>query len=94
MKTLGLGILMIVGGFILKSHYQPVVELCNTGLGGFAQAISTQANENCSTAQDAVNAAPWLIGLGFALAIGSVLALLGILTALGLSKRGTAKRDA
>ncbi len=93
MKTLGLGILMVVAGFWLKSHYQPVVQLCNTGFGGLAQAFSTRASENCSTAQSAVRAAPWLIGIGAALALGGVLALVGLLAALSPSKRGN-KEDA
>ena len=93
MKALGLGILMIVGGFWLKSHYEPVVQICNTGLGGFAQAISTRANENCSTAQNIVTAAPWLIGVGIAIAIGAVLVLLGFFAAFGLGKSRT-KGDA
>lgn len=87
MRTLGLGIVMVVAGFWLRSHYEPVVRVCNTGLGGFARALSTGADRNCSTAQDAVSAAPWLIGVGAALAIGAVLALAGVLAALGLSSR-------
>lgn len=98
MKTLGLGILMVIGGFWLKSHYEPVAQLCNTGFGGLAQAFSTTASRNCSTAQNAVKAAPWLIGAGFALAGGAVLAMAGFFAYLGLSaKRGSsakAKEDA
>ena len=92
MKTLAIGIAMIVGGFWLKSHYEPIVQMCNSGFGTFAQAVSSSANSDCSTASSAVTASPWLIGIGFVLAIGSGLAMLGLLTALGIDMKKTRGR--
>lgn len=91
MKTLGLGILMVIGGFWLKSHYEPIAQVCNTGLGSLAQAFSSTANQDCSTAQNAVKAAPWLIGIGFTLAGGAVLAMLGFFTFIGLTGKQSPK---
>ena len=93
-KPLTLGILMIIAGIWLKAHYDPVVQLCNSGFGGFAQALSSSATENCSSAQNAVDAAPWSIGIGIALVAGNLLMMAGLFGALAADRRKKRQTEA
>ena len=95
LKALGAGILMIIGGIVLRAHFEPAVQVCDSGFGAFAQALSTTANQDCSTTRDAVAAAPWLIGLGAVISAGSVLMLAGIIGSGGMtSTKKSSKRPA
>jgi len=93
-KTTGAGVVMIVAGFWMRSHFEPYVQVCQSGLGGLVQDFSQTASSNCSSAQHAVEAAPWLIGIGFVLAIGGVLAMVGVLAGLGVALSGTKRGPA
>lgn len=45
---LGLGLLAVVGGVFLHSHFQPLAQVCQSGLGVLGQAVSSNAQTDCS----------------------------------------------
>jgi hypothetical protein len=85
MKTIIAGIVLIIGGIWARAHYAPVVAICHSGLGGFVQAFSQSAHQDCGAAQAVVTLAPWAIGVGVVMLAVSVLYLLGILGSLAAS---------
>lgn len=82
MKTIIAGIVLIIGGIWARTHYAPVVALCHTGVGGFVQAFSQSAHQDCGAAQTVVTLAPWAIGVGIVILAAAVLYMLGIFGAL------------
>jgi hypothetical protein len=84
-KTIFAGILLIAGGIWARAHFGPIASLCHSGLGGFAQAFSTTARQDCGEAQTAVTLAPWAIGVGILIVAGGVLFALGLLGMLAVS---------
>lgn len=88
LRVLGVGILMIIVGVILRVHYEPVAQACNSGLGSLAQGLTSTPGD-CSTAQGAASTAPWLIGLGAVVSTGCALALGGRLGSMGIGTKGT-----
>jgi hypothetical protein len=92
-KAIGAGIVLIVAGIWVRAHYAPIASLCRSGLGDFAQALSSTAHQNCSAAETAVTLSPWAIGLGAVLVAGSIVLLLGLMgtaAATARRKRSTA----
>ena len=85
MKTIIAGIVLIIGGIWARAHYAPVVALCRTGLGGFVQAFSRSAHQDCGAAKAVVTLAPWAIGAGVIMLAVTVLYLLGIVGSLAAS---------
>ncbi|HEY3873062.1 MAG TPA: hypothetical protein VGM10_32190 [Actinocrinis sp.] len=85
---LGVGILMIIVGVVLRAHYEPVAQACTSGLGTLTQGL-TSAPGNCSTAQGAASIAPWLIGVGAVVSTGCALALGGLLGSMGIGAKNT-----
>jgi hypothetical protein len=60
----------LIVGLVLHGHYQPIAQVCNSGVGALGQAISSSAQESCSTDSSLAGAGHWatIIG-GFVLAI-------------------------
>jgi hypothetical protein len=88
LRVLGVGILMIIVGIVLRAHYEPVAQACNSGLGSLTQGL-TSVPGDCSTAQGAASVAPWLIGLGAVVSAGCALALAGLLGSMGIGTKNT-----
>ncbi len=86
MKTIIAGIVLIVGGIWARAHFAPVVALCRSGIGGFAQAFSPTAHQDCGEAQAAVTLAPWAIGVGIVLLVLAALYLLGLMGSFATSQ--------
>jgi hypothetical protein len=88
-KTIFTGVVLIGGGIFARVHYALANNLCHSGIGGIAQAISPTAHQNCSTIQTVVTLAPWAIGAGIVIIAVSVLYMLGILgtAAVAASKK-------
>jgi hypothetical protein len=89
MKTILTGIVLIIGGIWVRVHYTPYANLCRSPIGGFAQAFSGTARQNCGAVETAVTLAPWAIGIGVVILVGSILLVLGV---LGSGVAGSRKR--
>ncbi|HST54337.1 MAG TPA: hypothetical protein VLJ42_00380 [Solirubrobacteraceae bacterium] len=65
------GVAALVAGLVMRSHYEPIKRLCDSGLGALGQAFNPSAQQHCS--------------LDSSLAvIGTCLAIVGVCT-LGLA---------
>jgi hypothetical protein len=75
----GVGSLIaLVVGLILHSHYGPIAQVCNSGVGELGQALSSSAKQRCSTDSTLADAGLWMAIIGgFVLAIAVVTAVLG-----------------
>lgn len=75
----GSGLLFLVGGLLLRGHFQPLKDACASGAGQFSQALSTSAQQQCGTDSFLAELGTVLIVFG-ALLLG--LALLGVVILL------------
>ena len=77
----GSGLLLLVGGLLVKHAEAKEVALCSTGFGRFGQALDPNVANSCSLAQnltDGATAAIWIGAIVLALAvIGLIAALIG-----------------
>ncbi len=39
---------MLVGGLLLHAHYQPIKQVCDSGIGVLGQAVEPSAQQHCS----------------------------------------------
>lgn len=88
----GTGLLLLVGGLILKNAQANLLAECSSGLGRFGQAIDPNAASSCSSARELSTLATAGIWVGAALlviAVGSFIALLiaaGVIASSARSK--------
>jgi hypothetical protein len=45
---IGVGLLALIGGLVLHGHYEPIKQVCDSGLGGLGQALEPSAHSHCS----------------------------------------------
>jgi hypothetical protein len=87
MKTIVSGAILIIAGIVVRAHYAPVARLCESPVGGFAQMFSSGAQQNCTEIETLVNVAPWAIGLGALMIVGSILVMLGVIGSAASANR-------
>ena len=78
------GAAAMVGAYVLRSHYEPTKQLCESGVGAVGQAFSSSVQQHCTIAEG-------LADLGtVVLVIGAVMIGLFVLVLLvgGLSLMG------
>jgi hypothetical protein len=75
----GVGLLLSIGGLVVKHAQAPTLAQCSTGLGQFGQVLNANAAHKCSTAQglsSMATAAIWIGVIAIAIAVGGFVALL------------------
>jgi hypothetical protein len=75
----GSGLLFLIGGLLLRGHFQPLKQACASGAGQFSQALSTSAQQQCGTDSFLAELGTILIVFGGVLL---ALALLGVVILL------------
>jgi len=73
---LGTGLILLVGGLLLKSSQSQMVAECNSGLGRLGQVLDPSAASNCSSAQDLSSLATagiWLGAIMLAFIVGGLI---------------------
>src|SRR5271170_5110955 len=86
----GTGLLLLIGGLVVKHSQAKMLAGCSTGLGQFGQVIDPNAARECSTAQalsSMATGAIWIGAVVLAIAIGGFVALLIASGALVASKK-------
>jgi hypothetical protein len=70
----------LIVGLVLHGHYEPIKQVCDSGVGALGQALSSSAQQHCSLDSTLAEAGHWatLIG-GFVLAIVVVTTVLAVL---------------
>jgi hypothetical protein len=81
---LGTGLLLLVGGLILKHSQANLVAECSSGLGQLGQALDPSAVTGCSGAQTLSSLATVAIWLGAIMLGFAVIGGIGMLTAAGV----------
>jgi hypothetical protein len=74
----GSGLLLLVGGLVVKHAEANEVALCSSGFGRFGQALDPNVASSCSLAQDLSNGATAAIWIG---AIVLAIAVIGLIAA-------------
>jgi hypothetical protein len=95
----GTGLILLVGGLLLKNSQSHMLAECNSGLGQLGQLFDPNAASSCSSSQDLSSLATAGIWIGVIMLIvgigGGVLALVGVgVLATTQKKPGTAPRRA
>ena len=81
---LGTGLLLLVGGLILKHSQANLVAECSSGLGQLGQSLDPSAATGCSGAQTLSSLATVAIWLGAIMLGFAVIGGIGMLTAAGV----------
>jgi hypothetical protein len=70
----------LIVGLILHGHYEPIKQVCDSGVGALGQSLSSSAQQHCSMDSTLAEAGHYatIIG-GFVLAIVVVTIVLGVL---------------
>jgi hypothetical protein len=79
----GTGLLLLVGGLILKHSQANMVAVCNSGLGQLGQAFDSNAANSCRAAQDLSSLGTAGIWVGAAMLIIAAVSLIALLVAAG-----------
>jgi hypothetical protein len=75
----GVGLLLLIGGLVVKHAQAPILAECSTGPGQIGQVLNPSAAHKCSVAQgwsSMATAATWIGVIVLAIAVGSLVALL------------------
>jgi hypothetical protein len=87
---LSAGLLLLIGGLVVKQAQAHTLAECSTGLGQFGQVLNPNAANKCNTAQglsDMATVAIWIGVVVLAIAVGGLVALLIASGARAGSKR-------
>ncbi len=76
---IGIGLLLLIGGIALHSHYQPIKEVCNSGLGALGQAIEPSARSHCSLDSALAEVGTVATVIGAIILAGVLLTVIGLL---------------
>lgn len=79
----GSGLLLLVGGLLVKHAEANEVALCSSGFGRFGQALDPNVANSCSLAQDLSNGATAAIWIGAILLAVAGIGLIAALVSLG-----------
>jgi Double zinc ribbon len=93
--SVGTGLLLLIGGLIVKHSQANLLAECSSGLGQLGQAFDPNAATECSSAQDLSSMAVWAIwagGIMLVLAVGGFFAVLAAGTAAAAGKSAGAAR--
>jgi hypothetical protein len=85
-----IGLVLLIGGLVVKHAQEKMVAECSTGLGQFGQVIDPNVAKNCSTAQalsSMATGAIWIGAIMLAIAVGGFVAFLIASGALAGSKK-------
>lgn len=66
----------LVGGLLLHNHYEPLKQLCNSGVGALGQAVSTSAQTDCSLDSFLADMGLWVAIISGLILAGAVLTLI------------------
>lgn len=66
----------LIAGIVLRSHYEPLTAICQSGIGALGQAVDTQAQTSCSLDSGLSDAGLFLIVVGALILAGAVMSLL------------------
>jgi hypothetical protein len=86
----GTGLVLLIGGLVVKHSQEKMVAECSTGLGQFGQVIDPNVAKNCSTAQalsSMATGAIWIGAIILAIAVGGFVAFLIASGALAASRK-------
>ncbi len=86
----GAGLLLLIGGLVVKHAQAHMLAECSTGLGQFGQVIDPNAANKCSTAQalsSMATAAIWIGAIVLAIAVGGLVAFLIASGAVNVGKK-------
>ena len=76
----------LIGGLVLHSHYEPIKQVCDSGVGALGQTLSTSAQSHCSLDSSLAEYGIWIAVIGgFLLAVAVVVTILGLLDKPGTS---------
>jgi hypothetical protein len=85
-----IGLVLLIGGLVVKHSQEKMVAECSTGLGQFGQVIDPNVAKNCSTAQalsSMATGAIWIGAIMLAIAVGGFVAFLIASGSLTASKK-------
>ena len=75
----GVGLLLLIGGLVVKHAQAPTLAQCSSNLGQIGQILNQNAAHKCSTAQGLSSMATvafWIGVIVLAIAVGGLVALL------------------
>jgi hypothetical protein len=87
---LGVGLLLLIGGLVLHGHYEPIKQVCNSGLGALGQAIEPSARSHCSLDSALAEVGTVATVIGGVILTGVLLTVIGLL----LEARSEAEKSA
>jgi len=86
----GIGLLALIGGLVLHGHYEPIKQVCNSGLGALGQAIEPSARSHCSLDSALAEVGTVATVIGAIILAGVLLTVIGLL----LEARSEAEKSA
>jgi hypothetical protein len=75
----GIGLLALIGGLVLHGHYEPVKQVCDSGLGALGQALEPSAQSHCSLDSALAELGTVATVIGVVILAGVLLMVVGLL---------------
>jgi hypothetical protein len=75
----GVGLLTLIAGLVLHGHYEPIKQVCDSGLGVLGQAVEPSAHSHCSLDSALAEVGTVATVIGAVILAGVLLMAIGLL---------------